>query len=156
MDIKNISELIDLIDNTSIAEIEIREGENSVRITRQSSTPVSTVTHVAAQPTTVAPVASHATSHHHPAEPPLPAAVTEPLGHAVRSPMVGTVYLAPAPGAKSFVEIGQTVKIGDVLCIVEAMKMMNQIESDKNGIVKVCLVENGLAVEFDQPLFIIE
>lgn len=154
MDIKKISELINLINETSIGEIEIREGETSVRITRQSSTPASVVMQMpAGQP--VMPMAAPTPAVATPVAT-TPTAPAEVAGHKVRSPMVGTVYLAPNPGAKSFVEIGQTVKVGDVLCIVEAMKMMNQIEADKAGVVKARLVENGVPVEFDQPLFIVE
>jgi len=149
MDIKKISELINLINETSIGEIEIREGETSVRITRQSAMPAPVMMQMPVnQP---APAAAYSA----------PAPATSPVsneisGHKVRSPMVGTVYLASNPGSKPFVEIGQSVKTGDVLCIVEAMKMMNQIEADKDGIIKARLIENGLPVEFDQPLFVIE
>jgi len=155
MDIQKISELIDLIDKTSVAEIEIREGETSVRISRQGSNVV------------FAPAGHGYPTYpaHVPAAAPASAAtqaaaeVTAPTeidGHVVRSPMVGTVYLSPTPGAKTFVEVGQTVKAGEVLCIIEAMKMMNQIEADKAGKIKARLVENGLPVEFNQSLFIIE
>lgn len=154
MDIEKISRLIELIDNTSITEIEVREGETAVKIMR----------HSASSP---APVVTTLVQHAAPAPHPVPATVVEVtpsatppaneiIGHAVRSPMVGTLYLSSAPGAKPFVEVGQTVKKGDVLCIVEAMKMMNQIEADKGGVITACLVENALPVEFDQPLFIIE
>lgn len=148
MDIKKISELIELINETSIAEIEIHEGGSSVRITRQGTAPTSVVMH-APQPI---PVAPQPAANSQTISPP----AAEPAGHLVRSPMVGTVYLAQTPGAKPFVENGQSVKVGDVLCIVEAMKMMNQIEADKAGVIKACLVENALPVEFDQPLFVIE
>jgi acetyl-CoA carboxylase biotin carboxyl carrier protein len=151
MDIEKISRLIELIDNTSITEVEVREGETVVKISRQSA-------HI----TTVA-MPQQTTHHHHvlPAAAPTAsneaiAPVVESKGHTVRSPMVGTVYLSPAPGSQSFVDIGQSVKAGDVLCIVEAMKMMNQIEADKTGVIKECLVDNATPVEFDQPLFIIE
>jgi acetyl-CoA carboxylase biotin carboxyl carrier protein len=154
MDIEKISRLIELIDNTNITEVEVREGETSVKISRHSAgmiaTPHAIVNHImptAHQPAAVPAVAATEAAN-------TPAA--EPKGHAVRSPMVGTVYLSPAPGAKPFAEIGQSVKTGDVLCIVEAMKMMNQIEADKSGVIKECLVDNATPVEFDQPLFIIE
>lgn len=154
MDLQQISALIELIDNTSIAEIEIRDGENSVRISRQGP---ATVVHSGVQPIPAAqPPMVIAVPPEQRAEPAVSEKAPEVTGHTIRSPMVGTVYLAPTPGAKAFVEIGQTVKAGDVLCIVEAMKMMNQIETDRGGIVKACLVENGLPIEFDQPLFIIE
>lgn len=151
MDIKQIKQLIDLIDSTGVAEIEIHEGNSSVRISRQSNitTTVMQTPPAFVPATTPAQPASQPSSQDQ-------AAAAPAQGHTVRSPMVGTIYLAPAPGAKPFVEVGQTVKAGDVLCIVEAMKMMNQIESDKAGVVKARLVENGLAVEFDQPLFIID
>lgn len=154
MDIEQISQLIQLIDNTSIAEIEIRDGESSVKITRQGIAPAPN-TMVTLLPSPAAQSQSIPT----PAEPPPAAPIAkpaEPAGHTVRSPMVGTVYLSPSPTTKAFVEIGQAVKAGDVLCIVEAMKMMNQIEADKGGIIKSCLVDNAMPVEFDQPLFIIE
>lgn len=150
MDIKKISELIELINNTNIGEIEIHEGGSSVRISRQSSVAAPVVMHV---PPQAAPIPAQPAANTQTAT---PAPAAEISGHVVKSPMVGTVYLAPNPGAKSFVEVGQTVKTGDVLCIVEAMKMMNQIEADKSGVIKACLVDNALPVEFDQPLFVIE
>lgn len=154
MDIQKIQELIQLLNNTDVGEIEIREGDHSIRISRQSA-PTTTSVVVAAQPPAAAAVhhtAPASTDHAH-----TPAAkAPEHIGHAVRSPMVGTVYLAPTPGANAFAEIGQSVKAGDVLCIIEAMKMMNQIEADKAGKITACLVENSQPVEFDQPLFIIE
>jgi acetyl-CoA carboxylase biotin carboxyl carrier protein len=144
MDIKKISELIELINNTNIGEIEIHEGGSSVRITRQSPAPASVVMHMPQTAPQQAPIM--------PANNQTPVAA-EISGHTVRSPMVGTVYLAPNPGAKSFVEIGQTVKTGDVLCIVEAMKIMNEIESEFSGeIVEIC-VENENYVEYGQVLF---
>lgn len=152
MDIRKVKKLIELLEETGIGEIEIREGEESVRISRYHTTPPSTHTVIPVHPpqTTAAPVATHPEPAHTP--------VTEkPLkGHAVKSPMVGTLYLAPAPGEKPFVELGQTVNIGDTLCVIEAMKMFNQIEADKAGVVSARLVENGNPVEYDQPLFIIE
>jgi acetyl-CoA carboxylase biotin carboxyl carrier protein len=149
MDIQKINELIQLIEHSGIAEIEIREGENTVRLSKQSSVAP------AMQAVYHAPMGHPAPAAHAPTETVAPAA-EKASGHSVRSPMVGTIYLSPSPGANSFVEIGQTVKPGDVLCIVEAMKMMNQIEADKGGVIKSRLVENGQPVEFDQPLFIIE
>lgn len=144
MDIQKIQELIDLIEDTDIGEIEVKEGDTTVRISRQSG---ATFVH--------APQPMYATAAPAPAAA-APAAEPVATGHTVRSPMVGTVYLSPSPGSKPFVELGQSVKAGDVLCIVEAMKMMNQIEADKAGTIKSRLVENGLPVEFDQPLFVIE
>lgn len=152
MDIEQIKQLIALIKETDVAEIEVSEGETSVRISRQSSYPPAAapvmVQSAVAQPALAATAAAAAET--------APAKSAEITGHAIRSPMVGTIYLAPSPGAKRFVEVNQVVKPGDILCIVEAMKMMNQIEADKAGTVKACLVENGSPVEFDQPLFIIE
>lgn len=152
MDIRKIKKLIELVEESGIAELEITEGEESVRINRYSAAPVAAAPMaVAAAP---APVAA-------PAAPAAPAASAdaapaEPAGHTVRSPMVGTFYRSSSPGSKAFVEVGDTVNVGDTLCIVEAMKMMNQIESDKAGVVKEILVDNQQPVEFDQPLFIIE
>ncbi len=151
MDLKEISALIELINNTSVAEIEIKEGEKSVRITRQGT--VMTTVSIPA-PVPVLPLGQTPQPIGNEAQAAAESSAIE--GHTVRSPMVGTVYLAPSPGSKSFVEIGQIINSGEVLCIIEAMKMMNQIEADKSGIVKACLVENGLPVEFDQPLFVIE
>jgi len=151
MDIRKIKKLIELVEESGIAELEITEGEESVRIHRGSSQAAAPVHYAApapmAAPAAPAPAAAPAAA---PAEPEAPA------GHTVKSPMVGTFYRASSPTAKEFVEVGQSVNVGDTLCIVEAMKMMNQIESDKAGVVKAILVENQEAVEFDQPLFIIE
>ena len=152
MDIRKIKKLIELLEESDIGELEIKEGEESVRISRG--------THGAnmAQPIYApAPVAAAAPA---PAAPPAPAAVTEAAeaapasvnGHVVKSPMVGTFYSAPSPGSPAFVKVGQHVKQGDVVCIVEAMKMMNQIEADKAGVIEAVLVEDGQPVEFDQPL----
>ena len=149
MDMRKIKKLIELIQSTGVAEIEIREGEESVRITREVSKAIaSPMMH--AMPTMPAPISE---------APPHPApeiAASQTINkHTVKAPMVGTVYLSPTPGAKAFVEIGQTVKIGDVLCLIEAMKMFNQIEADKAGTVTSRLVDNGTPVEFNQPLFMI-
>lgn len=147
MDIRKIKKLIELVEESGISELEITEGEESVRIHRsnQAALPVqysAPVQHIAHAPQ--APTAA------------LPAATPEVSGHRVKSPMVGTFYRSSSPGSKSFVEVGQSVNVGDTLCIIEAMKMMNQIESDKSGVVKEILVDNQEPVEFDQPLFIIE
>ncbi len=149
MDIRKIKKLLELLEESSIAEIEIHEGEESVRITRVSA---STQTVVQAPPS--APAPSPAPS----AQPEESAAPEEEkfTGHAVRSPMVGTFYRAPAPGAKPFVEVGQRVNVGDTLCIIEAMKILNQIEADKSGVIQKILAENGQPVEYNQPLFVIE
>lgn len=147
MDIRKVKKLIELLEESGIAEIEIQEGEESVRISRygQSAPPMVMQTPaVAAAPT--APAAA----------PAAPAAPIVPAGHTVDSPMVGTFYRASSPGAKAFVEVGQRVNAGDTLCIIEAMKMLNQIEADKAGVVTTILVENGQPVEFGQPLFVIE
>ncbi len=153
MDIRKIKKLIELVEESGIAELEITEGEESVRIHRGSSAPV----HYQSAPIyhAQAPAAAPAAA---PAQAAAPAVVAAPAitGHIVRSPMVGTFYAAPAPGSADFVSVGAQVKAGDTLCIVEAMKMMNQIEADKGGVVKQILVENGEPVEFDQPLFVIE
>lgn len=150
MDIRKIKKLIELVEESGIAELEITEGEESVRIHRGSSQAAAPIQYSAPVAAPAAPVAPAA---------PAPAAEAEPAapaGHTVKSPMVGTFYRASSPTSKEFVQVGQSVNVGDTLCIVEAMKMMNQIESDKAGVVKAILVENQEAVEFDQPLFIIE
>ena len=146
MDIRKVKKLVELLEESGIAEIEIHEGEESVRISR--GTPAAPVamppTPVMAVPETPAPPGTPTEK-----EPDLPS------GHKVSSPMVGTFYEAPAPGQKSFVEVGDTVSEGDTLCIIEAMKMLNQIEADKAGVVKARLVENGQPVEYGQALFVI-
>lgn len=149
MDIRKIKKLIELVEESGISELEITEGEESVRIHRGGSTVAAPVHYaapapapVAAAPVAAAPVAEEKSN--------------EITGHVVRSPMVGTFYTAASPGAKAFVEVGQQVKVGDALCIVEAMKMMNQIEADKAGTVTQILCNNQDPVEFDQPLFVIE
>jgi len=144
MDIRKVKKLIELLEDSDIAELEIREGEESVRISRQA-----VVTPYAAPAAVTAPVAPPAG-----VPPPLPA--SEPRGHHIKSPMVGTYYGSASPNSDPFVIEGQEVKVGDTLCIIEAMKMMNQIESDKSGRISKILVENGNPVEFDQILFIIE
>ncbi len=148
MDIRKVKKLIELLEESGIAELEIKEGEESVRISRQSAV-VQQMAPIAAAP--VAPVAVAA-----PATAAAVAAVAEPRGHHVKSPMVGTYYGSASPTSEPFVVEGQQVNAGDTLCIIEAMKMMNQIESDKSGIIKKIMVENGSPVEFDQVLFIIE
>ena len=146
MDIRKIKKLIEIIEASDIAEIEITEGEESVRINRYSAAPAPIA--VAAPPVAAPSIAPAA------AEP--VAATNEPSGHAVKSPMVGTFYRSASPGSAPFVEIGRTVKEGDTLCIIEAMKILNQIEADKSGVIKQILIENAQAVEYDQALFIIE
>ena len=149
MDLRKIKTLIDLVEESGIAELEVKEGEESVRIART-------------------PTGANAPHHYYapppPAPAPAPAARTEasapkPLAdnrHIIRAPMVGTFYRSPSPGAKPYVEVGQTVKAGQVICIIEAMKMLNQIESDKSGVIAEVVAENEKPVEFDQPLFVIE
>ncbi|MEQ5836053.1 acetyl-CoA carboxylase biotin carboxyl carrier protein [Marinobacter sp. R17] len=153
MDIRKVKKLIELIEESDVEELEIREGEDTVRITRrrgQAEFAQMMPAHYAPAPA-AAPAPQPASE---PAAAEAPADNT-PAGHQVRSPMVGTFYRSPSPTAKAFVEVGQTVAAGDVICIVEAMKMMNQIEADKSGTIVDILVENGQPVEFDQPLFII-
>ncbi|QBR83256.1 acetyl-CoA carboxylase biotin carboxyl carrier protein [Legionella israelensis] len=159
MDIRKIRKLIELLEETGISEIEIKEGEESVRLSRHN--------HVSPQETRY---------HYYPSSTPAPTAIpqtpppaspaqvevppqpstSEKEGHKVRSPMVGTMYTSPSPDAQPFVSVGQSVKVGDTLCIVEAMKMFNEIEADRAGVVTAILVNNGEPVEYDQPLFIIE
>lgn len=152
MDIRKVKKLIELLEESDVAEIEIHEGEESVRISRQSSiaSQVAQLAHIQASTppavTSSAPTAA-------------PAAAPEPEqleGHIIKSPMVGTLYRSPSPGSKAFVEEGQQVAVGDTLCIIEAMKILNQIESDKAGTVKKILVDNGQPVEYNEPLFIID
>ncbi|RMG58084.1 MAG: acetyl-CoA carboxylase biotin carboxyl carrier protein [Gammaproteobacteria bacterium] len=152
MDIRKIKKLIELLEESGVAEIEIHEGEESVRISRYSSTAPAAPVAAAAPVVAAAPVATESAAA---AEEPAPAEDTLPPGHVVTSPMVGTFYRAPSPGAKPFVEVGDTVSEGDTLCIIEAMKMLNQIEADVSGTVKAILVENGQPVEYGQPLFVI-
>ncbi|MBU0499919.1 MAG: acetyl-CoA carboxylase biotin carboxyl carrier protein [Gammaproteobacteria bacterium] len=150
MDIRKVKKLIELLEESNVAEIEIHEGEESVRISRYTGmVPAAPLAMPQAAIAPTAPAAPAATS----------ASITEAetlSGHVIRSPMVGTFYRAPAPNAKNFVELGSQISAGETLCIVEAMKILNQIESDKTGVVKKILVENGQPVEYDQPLFVIE
>jgi len=150
MDLRKLKKLIDLVQESGIGEIEITEGEEKVRITRQSAAPPMLMAAPAMQAVAM-PGAGPATG---PSAAPAPAA--EPKGHALKSPMVGTFYRAPSPGAPPFVEVGQSVSKGQTLCIIEAMKLLNEIESDVSGTVKAILVENGQPVEYGQPLFLIE
>lgn len=142
VDLRKLKTLIDLVQQSGIAELEITEGEERVRISRGAPATVPQAA-VPAPPAMAAPVAAAS-----PAE-------AEPDGHVIRSPMVGTFYRASAPGAKPFVEVGQTVKSGQTLCIIEAMKLLNEIETDRDGIVKAVLAENGQPVEYGEPLFIL-
>ncbi len=150
MDIRKVKKLIELLEESNINELEITEGEDSVRISRGGSAPTAVYT---PQPAVapVAPVATPAAS-----EPAVENTADQSVqGHQVSSPMVGTFYASPAPGSPAFVSVGQSVSAGDVLCIIEAMKMMNQIEADKSGVIGAVLAEDGEPVEFDQPLFTI-
>ena len=151
MDLRKLKKLIDLVEESGIAEIEVTEGEEKVRITRSLAAPqpvyaAAPAVAAAPAPATPAPVAAVGA----------PAAPARDLSKAQTSPMVGTFYRAPGPNAPVFVEVGQSVNAGDTLCIIEAMKLMNEIEAERSGVVKEILVENGQPVEFGEPLFIIE
>jgi len=146
MDINKVKKLVDIIQGTDITEIEIESGETAIRISRQQTTATPIITTQPTIQTAPQPTA--------PTQQPTPQEPTE-QGHIMKSPMVGTFYRAPSPGAPSFSEVGQTVKKGDIICIIEAMKMMNQIEADHAGVIKTIHIENGQPVEFDQPLFTI-
>ncbi|MES2820778.1 MAG: acetyl-CoA carboxylase biotin carboxyl carrier protein [Pseudomonadota bacterium] len=151
MDIRKVKKLIELLEESGIDELEIHEGEESVRISRHSKQPMMQPMYAQAPaPMAAAPVAA-------PVAPQAEAVAAAPKmnGNVVRSPMVGTFYRTPAPTSPSFVEVGQSVKKGDILCIVEAMKMMNHIEAETSGVIESILVENGQPVEYDQPLFTI-
>ncbi|MCA1925411.1 MAG: acetyl-CoA carboxylase biotin carboxyl carrier protein [Thiobacillus sp.] len=148
MDLRKLKKLIDLVQESGIAELEITEGEEKVRIAKS----------IAGTPMMMAPQQHYLPAAAPAAAPAAPAAPEEdaiPEGHVVRSPMVGTFYRAPAPGANNFVEVGQNVGAGDTLCIIEAMKLLNEIEADQGGVIKAILVENGQPVEYGEPLFVI-
>jgi acetyl-CoA carboxylase biotin carboxyl carrier protein len=150
MDLRKLKTLIDLVAESGVSELEVTEGEDKVRIVKNPAPIAAPLQQVyAAAPAAPAPAPTSA------AAPAVEAAPVEPTGHAVKSPMVGTFYRSPTPGADSFVKIGDTVKEGQTLCIIEAMKLLNEIESDKSGVVKEILCENGQGVEFGQALFII-
>ena len=150
MDLRKLKKLIDLVEDSGIAELEITEGEERVRITRATAPIAAPVTY--ALPPQAAPAAPAPAAAAAPAASSAPAI---PEGHVVRSPMVGTFYRAPSPGAKAFVEVGQSVNSSDTLCIIEAMKLLNEIEADQGGVIKAILVENGQPVEYGEPLFVI-
>ncbi len=152
MDLRKVKKLIDLVQESGIAELEITEGEERVRISRGGQMPAGPTYVAMPQSMPAAPAAAPAPAAAAPAAAPAAAAVE---GHVVKSPMVGTFYRAASPGAKAFVEVGDRVNAGDTLCIIEAMKLLNEIEADKAGVIKAILVENGQPVEFGQPLFII-
>ena len=150
MDLRKLKKLIDLVEESGIAELEITEGEEKVRISRgvaPAPAPVVTQAVVAAPAAAPAPAAPVVAAE--------AAAPAQPEGHLLKSPMVGTFYRAPNPGAKSFVEVGQTVKEGETVCIIEAMKLLNEIEADRSGVIKAILVENGQPVEYGHPLMVI-
>ncbi len=150
MDIRKVKKLIELLEASGVAEIEIHEGEESIRISRASQVTVNgAAPAIQAGAPPPAPDPAPEESEEKGAEPELG-------GHVIKSPMVGTFYSSPTPGARPFASVGQQVKAGDTLCIIEAMKLMNQIESDKSGTIKAILVENGQPVEYNQPLFVIE
>ncbi len=150
MDIRTIKKLIELLDSSGVAEIEVKEGDTAVRISRMPANMPQQM------PMMQQPMPQHMVVNT-PATAPAPVAAPAAVsGHAVTSPMVGTFYRSASPDSKAFVEVGQSVNVGDTICIIEAMKMFNQIEADKAGVVKAILCENGQPVEFDQPLVIIE
>ena len=150
MDLRKLKTLIDLVSDSNVSELEITEAEGTVRIVKSAPAPVAMVTQMAAAPVAVAaPVAAAPVAA-------APVAEAAPAGHTVKSPMVGTFYRSSSPGAKAFAEVGQQVKEGDTICIIEAMKILNEIEADKSGTITAMLCENGQAVEYGQPLFIIE
>jgi acetyl-CoA carboxylase biotin carboxyl carrier protein len=153
MDLRKLKTLIDLVAESGIAELEVTEGEDKVRIAKFSPAPVAPTSSTMLVPTPMAapggPVVATAAA-------PSPVPPPEPSGHVVKSPMVGTFYRSPSPGSSSFVELGQSVKPGDTLCIIEAMKLLNEIEAEVGGVLREILVDNGQPVEYGQPLFIIE
>lgn len=152
MDIRKLKKLIEMLEESGIAEIEIHEGEESVRITRHSAVaPAPTVMVAPSVPYTAPPAMATARVPEN-----RPEQAEQEVGHTVRSPMVGTFFRAPTPGAKPFVEVGQRVEVGEILCIIEAMKILNQIEADQAGLITRVFVENGQPVEYNQPLFTIE
>ncbi len=150
MDLRKLKTLIELVESSGIAELEISEGEERVRITRAGANPVAMQ-----QVHAIAPPMMAAGQVAAPTAAPVAAEAPAVEGHVVKSPMVGTFYRSASPGAKAFADVGQSVNAGDTLCIIEAMKLLNEIEADKAGVIKAILVENGQPVEFGQPLFII-
>ncbi|MDP1684948.1 acetyl-CoA carboxylase biotin carboxyl carrier protein [Hydrogenophaga sp.] len=152
MDLRKLKTLIDLVSESNVSELEITEAEGKVRIVKSAPMSAAAPVTYSMAPAPVAPAVVPAVD----AAPALAAATAEPVGHTVKSPMVGTFYRASSPGAKPFVEIGDTIKEGETICIVEAMKILNEIEADKSGTVTKILVDNGQAVEYGQPLYVIE
>lgn len=155
MDLRKLKTLIDLVSDSNVSELEITEAEGTVRIVKSAPAPVAMMTQMAAPVAVAAPVVA-APAPAAVAAPAAPAVEAEPAGHTVKSPMVGTFYRASSPGAKAFAEVGQQVKEGDTICIIEAMKILNEIEADKSGTITKILAENGQAVEYGASLFIIE
>jgi len=153
MDLRKLKTLIDLVQNSGISELEISEGEEKIRIAKHMTVAPSTT--MVSMPSTVAPAPTSGVAVAEAAAPAPSAAPAEPEGHVMKAPMVGTFYRSGSPGAPAFADVGKTVKKGDTLCIIEAMKLMNEIEADADGVIKAILVENGQPVEFDQPLFVI-
>jgi len=153
MDVNKIKELVGLVENSDIAELEITEGEESIRISKSTAFPVATVSAPMAVPTALAPPTEASPL---PADSDINESSDIPSGHLITSPMVGTFYRSPSPSSPSFIEVGDTVAMGDTLCIIEAMKMLNQIEADKAGSVKAILVDNEQPIEFGQPLIVIK
>ena len=160
MDLRKLKTLIELVQESGIAELEVTEGEEKVRITRTVANTMQPIMHYAAPMMAQMPQGMQQAAPMAAAAAPAASAVTpapvEPEGHAVKSPMVGTFYRSAAPGAKPFVDVGSTVSVGDTICIIEAMKLMNEIECDKAGVIKAIMVESGQAVEYGQPMFMIE
>jgi acetyl-CoA carboxylase biotin carboxyl carrier protein len=153
MDLRKLKTLIDLVAESDIAELEVTEGESKVRILKSSAAPQNQV--VMMQPPAIQAPQAHSVAPAVAAAPAAAPAAAEPQGHIIKSPMVGTFYRSSAPGAAPYVEVGSSVKEGDTLCLVEAMKLMNEIDADTSGVIKQILVENGQPVEFGQPLFVI-
>ena len=150
MDLRKLKKLIDLVEESGISELELTEGEEKVRISRQLQASAANIQYISApSPAPAAPTSAPA------AVEAAPQVIAKVDGHEVKSPMVGTFYRSPSPDAKSFVDVGSTVAVGDTLCIIEAMKLLNEIEADKAGVIKAILVENGQPVEYGEPLFII-
>jgi acetyl-CoA carboxylase biotin carboxyl carrier protein len=157
MDLRKLKTLIDLVSDSNVSELEITEAEGTVRIVKSAPAPVAMVTQMAAPaPVAVAAPVVAAPAPAAPAAASAAAVEAAPAGHTVKSPMVGTFYRSSSPGAKAFAEVGQQVKEGDTICIIEAMKILNEIEADKSGTITKILAENGQAVEYGAPLFIIE
>ncbi|MBU3643903.1 MAG: acetyl-CoA carboxylase biotin carboxyl carrier protein [Candidatus Methylopumilus sp.] len=150
MDLRKLKKLIDLVEESGISELELTEGEEKVRISRQLQASAANIQYISApSPAPAAPTSAPAAAEA------APQVIAKVDGHEVKSPMVGTFYRSPSPDAKSFVDVGSTVAVGDTLCIIEAMKLLNEIEADKAGVIKAILVENGQPVEYGEPLFII-